>query len=340
MGAELRRIGIVALDQVHLGGLGAILDLFDIANRYMRRQYDPVDGVPRPTEIELLTAHGEACRTSSGRKLGADAAWTDRANFDVVYVANFQVEDEADLEARLATDAALGVWLNERRAEGALIAASGAGVFHLAQAGLLADQVATVPWWLERAFGRLYPHLTLDIARVIAEGEGVLCAGSAKGEQALALRLAERVLSPNVANWLAKVTLIDAYPDGPAPWSVFSPRVIRQDGMVGRAQHWLQQRFSQKPRMSELASFMRVSERTLERRFHKSLGMTPLAYLQTLRIEAAKQMLARSSRRIERVAYLVGYADTAFFKQVFRDHVGMSPGEYRRDAAGLAATRR
>ncbi len=58
--------------------------------------------------------------------------------------------------------------------------------------------------------------------------------------------------------------------------------------------------------------------------------MTPLDYLQILRIEAAKQMLTRSNRKIDRIGYLVGYSDPGFFKKVFRARTGLSPGEYRR----------
>lgn len=330
------RIAIVAPDQAQLGAVGAALDMFERANRYTVRQYGAVDVVNTPSEVRLLTAHGRPCRTACGRALEADGAWSDETIFDLVYVAAFQAADESEVEVRLSESAPLHAWLAAQRGQGALLAASGPAIFHLAETGVFGGETATAPWWLERLFARRYPRITLDIARIIAEGEGFICAGASRGEPALALRMAERVLSQNIGSWLAKETAIDPYPDGPAPWSVFSPRVIRQDGMVGRAQHWLQQRFSQQPRMSDLADFLGVSERTLERRFRASLGMTPLAYLQLLRIEAAKHMLTRSSRRIDRIAQLVGYGDAAFFKQVFREHTGCSPRDFRGRGAGRA----
>jgi transcriptional regulator GlxA family with amidase domain len=74
---------------------------------------------------------------------------------------------------------------------------------------------------------------------------------------------------------------------------------------------------------------MNVSQRTLTRRFRVRLGMTPQAYLQHLRITAASNMLAKSGRRIERIAAMVGYADADFFKRLFRARVGMTPAAYR-----------
>ncbi|MGE0742524.1 MAG: GlxA family transcriptional regulator [Hyphomonadaceae bacterium] len=326
-------VGIIAPERAEFGALGGVIDMFERANRYTVRQYGSVDVVNKPSDVLVLTARGRPCKMPGGRELRADAAWSDAPKFDLIYVAAYQADGEDDVAARVTEGGELHAWLNRQREAGALLAASGPSVFHLAEAGVLDDQVATAPWWLERLFARRYPRVTLDVPRIIAEGDAFICTGTTKGEPALALRMAERVLSANVGSWLAKVTLIDPYPDGPAPWSVFSPRVIRQDGLVGRAQHWLQQRFSQRVRMSELADFLRISERTLERRFQRSLGMTPLAYLQLLRIEAAKHMLARSNRRVDRVAQLVGYGDAPFFKQVFREHTGLSPREYRQKGA-------
>jgi transcriptional regulator GlxA family with amidase domain len=332
------RIAVVAPEGAFLSGASNVIDLFALANSYSVRQYSAVDEVKPPSSVQLLTERGAPCRLSCGRSLSADGAWGGGEHYDLVYVANFDVADEAALEQRLDQDARLIAWMSECRSRGALLSASGAGVFYLAETGVFGDGVATAPWWLERSFARRYPEATLDISRIIAESAGVLCAGTARGEPALAIRLAERVLSANVANWLAKTTLIDPYPDGAEPWTVFSPRVLREDGLVGRAQHWLQQRFSQKVRIADLASHLGVNTRKLERRFRGSLGMSPIAYLQQLRIEAAKHMLSRSSRKVERVAYLVGYSDAAFFKQVFREHTGVSPSAFRRNVG--AAVRR
>jgi transcriptional regulator GlxA family with amidase domain len=336
----LPNVAIIAPDGAYLGGPSTLMDIFALANRYSVSQYRSVEEVRPPSSVRLLTERGGPCRLACGRTLSADGSWSGEANFDLVYVADFDVAEEVDLERRLAADTRLIEWLAARRGEGAVLAASGPSVFYLAEAGAFEDCAAAAPWWLERLFHRRYPHITLDVARVIAEGANVMCAGSMRGEAALAVRLAEKVLSANVANWLAKTTLIDPYPDGPEPWTVFSPRVLREDGLVGRAQHWLQQRFSQPVRIADLATHLRVSTRTLERRFQSSLDMSPIDYLQKLRIEAAKHMLTRSNRKIERVAYLVGSSDAAFFKHIFRPETGLSPSEFRKSGSLLPKRRK
>jgi transcriptional regulator GlxA family with amidase domain len=326
----MARIAVLVLEGAQLSAIGTLLDVFDIANRYTDRQYGDRESLPAIAQTRLVSANGHPVRLQDGRSLPVDEAAVGAEPFDLVYVAPFEVGIELDIGARLADAGPLCDWLVRQKAAGALVAASGAGVLLLAEAGLLAEGTFTVPWWLERPFRRRYPAVEIDIARMIAHWGDVYCAGSMKAEPALAHRLVEQLLSPNVANWISKITLVDPYPDGPEPWTVFSPQVLRQDGLVGRAQHWLQARFTQKPRLSDLAAVLAVSERTLARRFEQSLGMSPREYLQVLRIEAAKQMLLRSNRRIDRIGYLVGYADPGFFKKVFRAKTGMSPGEFRR----------
>lgn len=326
----MARIAVLGLDGTQLAGLATVLDIFDLVNRYSAQQYADREVLPATVDVRVLSPTGRPLRLQCGRSFPVDESLAAFEPYDLVYVAPFEVGANLDLAARLEGTESVCDWLRRQQEAGAVLAASGAGVLLLAEAGLLSEAVATVPWWLERRFRRRYPDIELDIARVISQAGDVYCGGSMKSEPALAHRLVERIASPNVANWVAKITLVDPYPDGPQPWSVFSPQVLREDGLVGRAQHWLQLRFSQKPRLRDLAQVLAVSERTLVRRFEASIGMTPLEYLQTLRIEAAKQMLIRSSRRVDRIGYLVGYSDPGFFKRMFRARTGASPSEYRR----------
>ena len=73
-----------------------------------------------------------------------------------------------------------------------------------------------------------------------------------------------------------------------------------------------------------------MPKRTFDRRFKAATGYAPLAYVQAMRIEEAKQLLETQSDPIEDIAREVGYEDPGSFRQLFRRLVGMPPGEYRR----------
>ena len=64
-------------------------------------------------------------------------------------------------------------------------------------------------------------------------------------------------------------------------------------------------------KMSAMAQDLGVSERTIIRRFQATLHQSPLRYLQSLRIEAARALLEAGDLSLERITARVGYSDTA-----------------------------
>jgi len=58
--------------------------------------------------------------------------------------------------------------------------------------------------------------------------------------------------------------------------------------------------------------------------------MSPLEYVQALRIEESKQILETTDLSVEAVAGQVGYEDSSFFGRLFRRKVGLTPAQYRK----------
>ena len=63
--------------------------------------------------------------------------------------------------------------------------------------------------------------------------------------------------------------------------------------------------------------------------FVAATGLTPLDYVQALRLEEAKQMLETGDQAVEAIANEVGYEDASFFGRLFRRKVGLTPAQYR-----------
>ena len=79
-----------------------------------------------------------------------------------------------------------------------------------------------------------------------------------------------------------------------------------------------------------MAKVAGLPERSFKRRFEQATGMSPLEYVQTLRLEEAKQMLEATNEPIEAIANEVGYEDAGFFARLFRRSVNLTPGQYRK----------
>ena len=66
--------------------------------------------------------------------------------------------------------------------------------------------------------------------------------------------------------------------------------------------------------------------------FNKKLGMNFNTYLDTLRVEKAKEILISSKAPVYRVAEMVGYRNVDYFHIKFKKYTGMSPAEFRKNS--------
>ena len=79
-----------------------------------------------------------------------------------------------------------------------------------------------------------------------------------------------------------------------------------------------------------------MSRRSLERRFKQATGITPLSYLQKLRVEKAKLLLEEGTLTFNEITYAVGYEDISFFRKIFVRLTGLRPKEYQKKFAGYS----
>jgi transcriptional regulator GlxA family with amidase domain len=72
-----------------------------------------------------------------------------------------------------------------------------------------------------------------------------------------------------------------------------------------------------------------MSHRTFERRFKRATEVTPLMYLQYVRVEAAKQLLEEALQPFDDISSPVGYEDSNFFRKVSIKQTGLRPKEHK-----------
>ncbi|MEZ6317263.1 MAG: helix-turn-helix transcriptional regulator [Phycisphaerales bacterium] len=81
--------------------------------------------------------------------------------------------------------------------------------------------------------------------------------------------------------------------------------------------------------LPSLAAEAGLSRSSFAERFLSVVGCTPAAYLRTVRVVRAAELLRTTTRPISQVAHAVGYASESAFTGAFRRWSGMTPGEYR-----------
>jgi len=100
--------------------------------------------------------------------------------------------------------------------------------------------------------------------------------------------------------------------------------------LVLDAQDWLSTHYSVARPVEEMVARSGRAERTFKRRFSEAVGLSPIAYVQRLRVEEAKRRLERTDAPVDEISWNVGYEDPAFFRRLFRRRTGLKPSEYRR----------
>ncbi len=85
--------------------------------------------------------------------------------------------------------------------------------------------------------------------------------------------------------------------------------------------------------LEEIANKLHVTEEYLSTIFKKETGMTFSETIRNHRIAKVKELLHTTSLKVNDIAQLAGYSDGKYMSRVFKEIVGMSPGEYRKARA-------
>jgi transcriptional regulator GlxA family with amidase domain len=249
---------------------------------------------------------------------------------DIVFVPNVMVgltRGPGVLDRRLIE------WIKRMHAKGAQMFGTCGGALVLAEAGLLEGQEATTHWLYEPVFRKFFPGVKLHMERVLVQngpGHNLICGGGASSWQDLALLLVAKYGGNEEAIRISKLFLYQWHRDGQLPFQSMVQNVGHGDGVILKCQEWIAQHYQRQDLITELVEKFGLPKRSFDRRFRAATGYSPLAYVQTLRIEEAKQLLETSSIAVEQVGREVGYEDAASFRRLFRRLSGLGPSDYRR----------
>jgi transcriptional regulator GlxA family with amidase domain len=295
MPTELRRCAVLLLPGHSLLAAAGVLDLLRLAN-----------------ELQ-----GDA--RYEGASVGIDELAAGR------WFAIFVVGADEDEAA-----AGLAQLLQRAAAAGTLLAGIDGGGAHLAKAGLLAGERATVPWTLVDALIEEFPDVvwTGNVWEINPAGTLLTSAG---GTASLDLMLA----------WLARL-----HGEHLAQELVLALGLERARGRDERQRRPISESRGGSPKLGEALSLMEanlaeplpteevarlvgVSRRQLERLFKQHLDSLPSRYYLALRLKRARRLLQQSSQSILQIGLSCGFSSGPHFSNAYRSHFGHTPREER-----------
>ncbi len=288
-----------------------------------------------PTRIipRIVAASTDPIETAIGIRLVPQDVLSEA---DVVIVPDIVVDAAFDPRGRWSEECR---WLQSRYADGAIICSVCTGSLVLAEAGLMDGQNASCHWAAIDLFRTHYPNVKLTPERILTtagDANRIVTSGGASSWEDLALYLVARFAGSEEAVRIAKIFLFGERSEGQLMFAGAKPSHRHEDAVVAEAQAWVVDHYQEENPVSTMTERSGLIERTFNRRFRAATGYSPIEYVQTLRIEEAKQLLETSQMKIDDVSEEVGYANPSYFRKLFKRRTGVSPARYRQRFSPIA----
>ena len=232
------------------------------------------------------------------------------------------------LKAALAREDVLA-WLRKAAPRAKRFGSVCTGAFMLAAAGLLDGKRVATHWASCERLADRFPALTVDAdALYVVDGKVWTSAGVTTGID-MALALVEADLGAATANLIARHFVL--YARRPGYQSQFSPLLQAQtnaDAPFAALVNWMQDNLDKPLDVPALAARAGLSERSFYRKFTDATGKTPAHFVEGLRLDAARTLLAKGLP-LKAIAGRVGLRSSARLGQAFERRFGMAPSLFR-----------
>jgi len=104
--------------------------------------------------------------------------------------------------------------------------------------------------------------------------------------------------------------------------------------LVSAVARYVRRHLSEAVTTEQIADALYISRTHLSARFRSEAGITLSAYIRREKIEESKRLLRYTDKPLSAISSYLGFSSQSHFARVFRSHVGITPGEYRRKHAG------
>lgn len=214
-----------------------------------------------------------------------------------------------------------------------------AGSLLLAAAGLLDGYRATTHWDATRLLAQRFPRVLVEPDRIyVRDRDRWTSAGVTAGID-LALALVEDDHGTEVAQLIARwFVVFTRRSGGQAQFSAQLRAQPARTPAIRAVQQWLPDHLGEDLSVAVLAQRAGMSERSFARAFRAETGGTPGAFVENLRLEAARRLLETTELTVGAIARMVGYRHGETLHRVFTRRLTTTPERYRRHFSTHAST--
>ncbi|MDT8427790.1 MAG: helix-turn-helix domain-containing protein [Pseudomonadales bacterium] len=317
----MKQVTIIALPEALASSMTIALEMIHAAHVIHRVRNR------NQTALNLVIAsdNGEPLTLTGGLQISPHTRLSATAPADLIFIPALWGNPAAAV--RRHPD--ISLWLAQQYAQGATLCSAGTGSYFLAEAGLLDTHLATTHWRYFHDFQQRYPQVKLDRKRFITHENRLYCTGSVNAVRDVMLHFAEQLFDASIADEVARHFTHELKRSYESMQLAAEQVDSHHDEAIIKVQEWLQINYSKAITVRELSQRFNINLRSFNRRFLAASGITPVHYLQEIRIRQARELLKRSNLSIAEIAFSVGYQDISYFSGLFRKLNGVTPNQYR-----------
>ncbi|AEY01327.1 putative transcriptional regulator [Oceanimonas sp. GK1] len=311
--SQPQRVGFLLVDNFTMISLASAIEPLRMANQLSGKTL---------YEWVMLTETGQPVRASDGIQVTPDHATDDCGHLDMMLLCG-------GVGVANARSRHLRAWLQQLAHRKVKLGALCTGSYLLADAGVLDGYRCTLHWEYMAAFKEAFPRLETSNALYCIDRDRLTSSGGT-APMDMMMHLIEKEHSSALSTAICDMFLCERIRDGQEEQKV----LLRH--LVGPAQPKLAEvvalmeaNLEEPITLDELAHYVGLSRRQVERLFQRHVKCSPSRYYLNLRLKRARQLLRQTSLAIIDIATACGFVSMPHFSKCYRECFGVPPRDDR-----------
>jgi transcriptional regulator GlxA family with amidase domain len=307
------KVVIVVLPDSSIMSLASVLDPMRAANRVAGKIL---------FDWKILSPDGEPVLLTCGVVIAVDGVFSAREQGDcLLIIGGFNLDRYAQ-KSFIAS-------LRAGARHFSVVAGIESGCWLLARCGLVNGRTATAHWEELEDFAQAFPDVSVRADRFVTDGK-FWTSGGASPTFDMMLHLIRQRFGSSVALDVASIFVYDeTHAATDAQPLVSLGRMEALDPDLARAIRLMERTVDRPLSITALALRAGQSQRQLEMRFAKALGISPGSYYLRLRLQSAQRLVSDTQLSIREVALRCGFDSLSSFSRAFKRQYGGSPMKLR-----------
>lgn len=223
----------------------------------------------------------------------------------------------------------LNRWIKASYGRNTAVAGLCTGAWILADAGLLDEKRCAIHWEILPGFAERFPEAEVYADLFEYDGNVYTCAGGTAALDMM-LHLINQEHDSAVVNRVCEMCLADRIRNPHDRQRLpLRARLGIQNSKLLTVIEMMEANLSEPISLVEIAGYIGLSRRQIERLFHKNLGCSPARYYLELRLDRARHLLLQSNIPIVEVGVACGFVSASHFSKCYRELYSRSPQQER-----------